>query len=86
MLKGSIHETATHLLFAITGSEACKTVEESVKRSLDADVMWSTSDNDRETSFVRCAQVHCDRPEPYLSLSAVVFYPLELALLNFFKH
>lgn len=66
-LKHSSHETTIHSLNAIIGSEKCKAVEENLKWRSDVEVMWSTLDNDRETSFVGFAQVYSDRSQSCLS-------------------
>lgn len=65
--KLSSHGKATQSPNAIIGLEACEAVKESVERSSDADVMWSTFDNDGKKSFVGCALVYSDKPQNSLS-------------------
>lgn len=85
ILKHSSHETATHLRNATIGSEPCKDLQESVKRSSDAEEMWSTYENDGETYYVGSAQVYSNKSQTSPSLSALVFYHLHLTLLKFFE-
>lgn len=82
-LKDSSNKVDTYPLKAIIELQARKAVEESVTRSSDAEVMWSTFDDARKTSFVGFAQVWSDNSQTSLSSSAVVPYPLYLTLLNF---
>lgn len=73
----------SHQMKAKFGKEVCHAIEESIKKSLNPTVVWSSFPSDANQSMGGPLQVLSDKSQMTFSSDSVKFYSLHLTLLNF---